>query len=89
MSATPTYVLGHADAEMRRADVQVERGQYQAGLAQAVGRLLGHSPAGCPVCKWQCPSDSRLLLSIIGAQEQGPRSMLTAACSLAARNFRL
>jgi hydroxymethylpyrimidine pyrophosphatase-like HAD family hydrolase len=80
---------GHAGEGMRRADVTVERGKYQAGLAQAVGRLLGHSPAGCPVCKWQCPSGSRLLLSIIGAQEQGPWSMLTAACSLAARNFRL
>jgi hydroxymethylpyrimidine pyrophosphatase-like HAD family hydrolase len=80
---------GHADGGMRQADVTVQRGKYQAGLAQAVGRLLGHSPAGCPVCQWQCPSDSRLLLSIIGAQEQGPRSMVTAAWSLAARNLRL
>jgi hydroxymethylpyrimidine pyrophosphatase-like HAD family hydrolase len=80
---------GHADSRMRQAGVTVERRKYQAGLAQAVGRLLGHSPTGCALCQWRCPAESRSLLRIIGAQERGHWSMMSAACWLAARNLKL
>src|ERR1700704_2190599 len=80
---------GHVEDRMRRAGVTVLRRKYQAGMAQAVAQLLGHSPGGCAACQWRGSSESRLLLSIIGAQERGHWSMLTAAYSLALRNARL
>jgi hydroxymethylpyrimidine pyrophosphatase-like HAD family hydrolase len=80
---------GHVDDRMRRADVTVLRRKYQAGMAQAVAKLLGHSPGSCAVCEWRCPSESRFLLTIIGAQERGHWSMLTSAYSLVVSNARL
>lgn len=79
---------GHAEERMRRAGVTVLRGRYQAGLAEAVARLIGHAPGGCAVCQWRCSVESRLLLTILGAQEQGTRSMVRSAVLLGLRNLR-
>jgi len=77
---------GHAE-ELRGAGVPVLKRKYQAGLAEAVARVIGHTPGGCHDCEPRSSVESRLLLTILGAQEQGVRSMLTSAVRLAARNF--
>lgn len=41
---------GNAADAVRAAGLPVLRRPYQAGLTDAVGRLLGHAPGSCPVC---------------------------------------
>ncbi|MCD9877836.1 HAD family hydrolase [Streptomyces guryensis] len=41
---------GNAAPAVRAAGLPVLRRPYQVGLADAVGRLLGHVPGSCPVC---------------------------------------
>jgi hydroxymethylpyrimidine pyrophosphatase-like HAD family hydrolase len=82
--ARQAYAPAHADDELRTAGVARMSRPYQAGLALAAGRLLGHRPGGCPLCRApDLSSDSRLLLTLLGASEAGPSSMLRAAVRLA------
>jgi hydroxymethylpyrimidine pyrophosphatase-like HAD family hydrolase len=78
---------GHAEERVRRAGVTVLKRKYQAGLAEAVAGVIGHRPGGCDVCQSSGSVESRLLLTIVSAQEQGVGSMLTSAFLLAVRNF--
>jgi hypothetical protein len=62
---------GNADAEVRDASWVTAVGPHaQAGLAEAVRRLVGHRPGGCPVCAPAALSErSRLLLDLLGFSE--------------------
>ncbi len=58
------------------------RRPYQAGLALAVGGLLGHAPGSCPSCRPDLEPRTELLLTMLSAQERGPRGILGAALRL-------
>lgn len=55
--------------------VTVARGAYQAGLAEAVGGLLGHPPGGCPVCAVELDRSARFVLSVLSIRAAGPRAI--------------
>jgi hydroxymethylpyrimidine pyrophosphatase-like HAD family hydrolase len=59
----------------------------QAGLLDAVRRLLGHDPQDCATCRAQAllEPDEDLLLAILGALDGGPRRKLRQAALLAGR----
>lgn len=67
------FAPGNADRGlMRIAGVPVLRASYQAGLAAAVGRLIGHAPGGCPMCRAPEPSaEDRALLALLAIPEAG------------------
>ncbi len=80
------YAPANADGEVRAAGIARMRLPYQAGLALAAARILGHQPGRCPVCRVSHPSgDTRLLLTLLSAPEAGQRSMLRTALALAVR----
>lgn len=71
--AERAFAPASADAHVRAAGVPLVRRPYQAGLAEAVGRLLGHRPGGCPVCRApEVSRRTRLLLDLLSAREAGP-----------------
>jgi hydroxymethylpyrimidine pyrophosphatase-like HAD family hydrolase len=73
----------HADPALARAGFAVMRRPYQAGLAEAVGRLVGHAPGGCARCRPPAQSSERaLLLRMLGAAERGRIGLLTTALEL-------
>ncbi|MFI5643833.1 HAD family hydrolase [Kitasatospora sp. NPDC051705] len=62
----------NAERAVRAAGVPVTRRAYQAGLAEAVGRLIGHRPGGCPLCRApRPPADARALLAVLAVPEAG------------------
>ena len=63
---------GNAAPAVRAAGVTVLRRSYQAGLADAVGRLLGHAPGGCPRCAVPelAPADAALT-ALLAVPEAG------------------
>ena len=68
------FAPANAQPSLRRSDigVQVVRAPYQAGLALAVERLIGHAPGACARCR--PPSlapEAKLVLDILSAQERG------------------
>lgn len=72
--ATLAFAPANASSTLRRklASTAVLRAPYQAGLALAVERLIGHAPGTCPTCRPQpLTREAALLLSIISAQERG------------------
>jgi hydroxymethylpyrimidine pyrophosphatase-like HAD family hydrolase len=76
----------HAPAAMQAAGYQRMTKAYQAGLAEAVGLLLGHPPGTCPICRPPVITRERdLLLSLLAAQENGSRSMAVQVAKLALR----
>jgi hypothetical protein len=76
----------HAPAALRAAGYQPMSKAYQAGLAQAVGVLLGHPPGTCPICRPPVMTRERsLLLALLAAQENGARSMAVQLARLALR----
>ncbi|MGH2874617.1 MAG: HAD family hydrolase, partial [Solirubrobacteraceae bacterium] len=61
----------HADPVLARG-FQIMRSPYQAGLAQAVSRLLGHAPGGCARCSLPSGTPERALTrSLLGVAEHG------------------
>ena len=79
---------GHAGREVRAAGTRIARWPYQAGLASAVGELLGHPPGACAACRApELDRRARLVLGILAAQERGPTGLLEQALrtTLAAR----
>lgn len=75
--ATLAYAPANADARVRRAGVKVMGQPYQSGLALAASQLLGHLPGECPTCRTpDLSAEARLLLTLLGLQEQGKRGML-------------
>jgi hypothetical protein len=66
-----------ADASVRRSGIELVRRPYQAGLAEAVGRLLGHPPGACSDCRSPAlPRRTTLLLDLLSAQESGPAGVV-------------
>jgi hypothetical protein len=61
----------------------VTRGAFQAGLADAVGGLLGHRPGGCSVCRPpSVPTETRAVLAILALPEAGRRGALARLARL-------
>ena len=75
--AALAFAPASADAPTRKAGVTILKRSYQAGLAQAASKILGHSPGRCPVCQVAYSSrDTRLLLAVLGAREAGMRGLI-------------
>jgi hydroxymethylpyrimidine pyrophosphatase-like HAD family hydrolase len=84
--ARAAYVPAHAAAVTRIAAATVTRRAYQAGLEEAVWRVLGHHPGGCSRCRGPVlTGEQELLLRVLGAQERGRLGMAIQAMGLAAR----
>jgi hypothetical protein len=64
---------GNADAVVRRAaGVVVVGPRAQAGLAEAVRRVVGHAPDGCATCAPPpLTARTRLLLDLLAMPEPG------------------
>lgn len=78
------YAPANATRGLRRQGVKVVRHAYQRGLAEAVGRLIGHQPGRCPICALPQPSDERkLLLRLLSVQEAGGAGIPLRAFQLA------
>jgi hydroxymethylpyrimidine pyrophosphatase-like HAD family hydrolase len=77
-------VPAHA-RRLRDGHVRAMRRPYQAGLEQAVAKLLGHAPGGCPACALPpATRERRLLLRALAAPERGRVGMALAAVGLVA-----
>jgi hypothetical protein len=84
--AGAAYAPAHAATVREVAGVNVMRRPYQAGLEEAVSRVLGHRPGSCGQCRGPASTDEReLLLRVLGAQERGRLGMAIEAMRLAAR----
>jgi hypothetical protein len=75
---------GNADRAVKgSARVTVVRQRAQAGLSEAVGRLLGHRPGRCPVCAPPAlPERSRLLLDLLSVPEPSRRRQVARGLRL-------
>ena len=63
---------GNAEPALRRAGVRVVRRSAQAGLAQAVARLVCHPPGRCSLCAPpRLATSSRLLLDLLAVDDLG------------------
>jgi haloacid dehalogenase-like hydrolase len=70
--ATLAFAPANAQATLRREGVEVLSAPCQAGLAQAVERLLGHEPGACPACRApQLSPEAALLVEVLSAGERG------------------
>lgn len=70
----------HAKTALAHARFEVMRRPYQAGLAEAVGGLIGHPPGDCPMCSMPPPARERAILqALLGAREQGRLGMVRRA----------
>lgn len=79
----------HASSAVRAAGVRRTRAAYQAGLAEAVARLLGHRPGRCAQCAMPRLGEAeRLIAALLSAGERGPRGLAPAAVRLAVRRLR-
>jgi hypothetical protein len=67
---------GNAAPEVRASGLTVLRRPYQAGLADAVAGLLGHSPGHCPRCRAPAlaPADAALT-ALLAVPEAGRAGM--------------
>ena len=62
------------------------RRPYQAGLAQAVGELIGHAPGACPHCAAPPGAPGRgLVEGVLALRERGPAHMAWRAARLMVR----
>jgi len=62
----------HAATALSREGVELLPAPYQAGLALAVGRLIGHDPGSCPACRAPLLGErAELLLELLSAGEAG------------------
>jgi hypothetical protein len=74
----------NADPSLAAAGARVMRGSHQAGLAEAVGLVIGHRPGGCDLCRPGALSrDAELLLTALGAQQEGRTVKVRQALRLA------
>ena len=66
------FAPANADAAVRRAGIRVLAGQQQAGLEEAVTRVLGHRPGDCLSCRQPAlAANSKLLLTLLSIPEKG------------------
>jgi len=92
MLALAERAYAPANPELRDGAVEVLGRPYQAGLALAAARLLGHRPGRCPVCRMPgLPARSRLLLAALGTPHDGSPAAKSAwaARTMAALAWRL
>jgi adenine/guanine phosphoribosyltransferase-like PRPP-binding protein len=76
----------HAHALRRSGTFDVMTRPYQAGLAQAVGELIGHAPGRCRVCRMpRLGPERRILLTALAARERGVQGLPLQALKLAFR----
>ncbi|WP_133260105.1 HAD hydrolase family protein [Streptacidiphilus pinicola] len=81
---------GNAAPEVVAAGLPVARHAYQAGLAEVVGRLIGHRPGDCPRCRPPRHSpDTRALLALLAVPEAGRTGLPTRIARLAAADLAL
>lgn len=74
----------HASTAVRAAGVRRTRAAYQAGLAEAVARLIEHRPGSCVRCAPpQLTSAELFLATLLSAGERGRRGLLPSAFRLA------
>ena len=60
------FAPAHAHAELAGSGVRVTGRPYQAGLALAAAKVLGHRPGSCPTCRVPpLGPQSRLLLALL------------------------
>ncbi|MFJ9459658.1 HAD family hydrolase [Kitasatospora sp. NPDC101447] len=79
----------NAEPPVRAAGVPVTRHAFQAGLTDAVGRLIGHRPGGCPRCRApRPPADARALLAVLAVPEAGRTGAPLRLARLAAQAAR-
>jgi hypothetical protein len=66
------FAPANAEPGARGPGVQVLSAPYQAGLSVAVGRLVGHAPGGCPVCRApELTPGAALLVGLLSVREGG------------------
>jgi len=82
--ADRAFAPGNATGSVRDATgVRVTRAPYQAGLAAAVGGLIGHRPGGCELCRApQLSLDAQLFMRVLAAQDAGRWSKLRHGLAL-------
>lgn len=70
--AERAYAPGNADRSLRAGRVTALRPRFQAGVAEAVAREIGHRPGACAACR-PVPADAtrRLLLDALSLDEAG------------------
>ncbi|NUK24624.1 HAD family hydrolase [Streptomyces lunaelactis] len=74
----------NADRAVRAAGLPVLRLPCQAGLAEAVGNLLGHRPGHCPACRPpQLTPEDRALTALLAVPESGRSGMPVRLAGLA------
>ena len=61
-NAARAYAPGHGGQPLRDGGFEVMRRPYQAGMAQAVGREIGHAPGECDVCRAPAATPERKIL---------------------------
>jgi hypothetical protein len=81
--AERAYAPAHARATLG-AHARVMRRPYQAGLLDAVARLLGHDPRRCETCTPPpLPADARVILAALRAKDGGALTKLAQLARLA------
>lgn len=74
----------HASWALSGSGVSFTRSPYQAGLAQAVGRLIGHRPGSCRDCRLpKLTRGEALVLGLLSVGQGGRRALPAAALRLA------
>jgi hypothetical protein len=77
------YAPAHADRRLRPL-ARTTRGAYAAGLAEAVGEVLGHAPGTCAACRVADGGDARRsLLALLALREGGVRRLPARALGVA------
>jgi hypothetical protein len=80
----------NAERAVVAAGVPVLGRAYQAGLAEAVGRLIGHRPGGCADCAPpHLDAETRALAALLAVPEAGRSGAPMRIADLAWETFRL
>ncbi|MDQ6804089.1 MAG: hypothetical protein M3065_03790 [Actinomycetota bacterium] len=81
--AERAYAPAHADRALAQHGYELTTRSYQAGFAEAVGRLLGHRPGACELCRMPPASrERRLVLTALAAHQCGVRGAPRKALEL-------
>ena len=73
--AVRPFAPAHAK-EALGAHAVITSAPYQLGFAQAVGRVIGHAPGGCPLCTIGAGSrERRIMLGLLGVRDRGTRQL--------------
>ena len=77
------FAPAHASHALRQAGFELTSKPYQAGLAQAVGKLVGHPPGTCDLCRMPHPTtERRILRRVLETPEHTPVGMALHALKL-------